>query len=161
MGVPKLARSKYDMYSGQHVPRFDHFCGWLGTPIGEENYRYFLQQYAKYTHPIAETHAYCLMPNHVHFCIEVRGSQELEAAYQKQQRTKEAKNLKPSADWMQLNTSQQEKWLIHQFSHLFNEYTQAFNRRYNRRGNLFMTSFMSSAPSTTIPAVNMASWAAA
>jgi len=42
MGVPKLARSKYDRYSGQHVPRFDHFCGWLGTPIGEENYRYFL-----------------------------------------------------------------------------------------------------------------------
>jgi DHHC palmitoyltransferase len=38
----KLARSKYDRYSGKHIPRFDHFCGWLGQPIGEENYREFL-----------------------------------------------------------------------------------------------------------------------
>ena len=38
----KLARSKYDRYSGHHVPRFDHYCGWLGNSIGEENYRFFL-----------------------------------------------------------------------------------------------------------------------
>jgi hypothetical protein len=24
------------------VAKFDHFCGWLGNPIGEENYRWFL-----------------------------------------------------------------------------------------------------------------------
>jgi hypothetical protein len=38
----KLARSKYDRYTDKHVPRFDHFCGWLRQPIGEENYREFL-----------------------------------------------------------------------------------------------------------------------
>lgn len=38
----KLARSKFDRYSGHQVPRFDHFCGWLGQSIGEENYRCFL-----------------------------------------------------------------------------------------------------------------------
>lgn len=42
VGVPKLARSKYDRFSQVHVARFDHFCGWLHNPIGEENYRYFL-----------------------------------------------------------------------------------------------------------------------
>ncbi len=42
VGIRKLARSKYDVYSGRHVARFDHFCGWLNNPVGEENYRYFL-----------------------------------------------------------------------------------------------------------------------
>lgn len=42
VGIPKLARSKYDRFSQVHVARFDHFCGWLRNPIGEENYRYFL-----------------------------------------------------------------------------------------------------------------------
>ena len=40
--IRKLARSKYDKYSGRHIPRFDHFCGWLNQPIGEVNYRWFL-----------------------------------------------------------------------------------------------------------------------
>lgn len=40
--IRKLARSKYDRYTNKHIPRFDHFCGWLGVPIGEENYRFFL-----------------------------------------------------------------------------------------------------------------------
>lgn len=38
----KLARSKYDRYSQTTVSRFDHYCGWLRQPIGEENYRVFL-----------------------------------------------------------------------------------------------------------------------
>jgi palmitoyltransferase len=42
VGIPKLPRSKFDRYSGVHIARFDHFCGWLHNPIGEENYRWFL-----------------------------------------------------------------------------------------------------------------------
>lgn len=40
--IRKLARSKYDKYTDRHIPRFDHYCGWLAQPIGEENYRWFL-----------------------------------------------------------------------------------------------------------------------
>lgn len=40
--IRKLARSKYCRYTKRHIPRFDHFCGWLNQPVGEENYRYFL-----------------------------------------------------------------------------------------------------------------------
>jgi len=40
--IRKLARSKYDRFSKKHVPRFDHFCGWLNQAIGEQNYRWFL-----------------------------------------------------------------------------------------------------------------------
>ena len=42
VGIRKLARSKYDRFSQNHVARFDHYCGWLRNPIGEENYRFFL-----------------------------------------------------------------------------------------------------------------------
>jgi palmitoyltransferase ZDHHC4 len=42
-GIPRLARSKYDRIKyHRHVPRFDHYCGWVGSTIGEENYRLFL-----------------------------------------------------------------------------------------------------------------------
>ncbi len=43
----------------------------------DENYRYFLQKYAYYLHPVIETFAYCLMPNHLHLMIRVRGEEKV------------------------------------------------------------------------------------
>eukprot|EP00594_Rhizosolenia_setigera_P002744 CAMPEP_0178954168 /NCGR_PEP_ID=MMETSP0789-20121207/8836_1 /TAXON_ID=3005 /ORGANISM="Rhizosolenia setigera, Strain CCMP 1694" /LENGTH=319 /DNA_ID=CAMNT_0020635531 /DNA_START=302 /DNA_END=1261 /DNA_ORIENTATION=- len=40
--IRKIARSKYCKITKQHVPRFDHYCGWINQAVGEENYRYFL-----------------------------------------------------------------------------------------------------------------------
>eukprot|EP00978_Attheya_sp_CCMP212_P023598 scaffold72645_cov50-Attheya_sp.AAC.2 len=42
VGIRKLARSKYDRATNRHIPRFDHYCGWIHQPVGEENYRFFL-----------------------------------------------------------------------------------------------------------------------
>jgi hypothetical protein len=38
----------------------------------ERNYDYFLQLYAQHVVPIAETYAYCLLPNHFHFLVRIR-----------------------------------------------------------------------------------------
>ncbi len=38
----------------------------------EENYRYFLRRCDKYINPIADTMAYCLMPNHFHFMVRTK-----------------------------------------------------------------------------------------
>ncbi|MBW6482925.1 MAG: transposase [Vicingaceae bacterium] len=43
----------------------------------EENYRFFLQQWDKYISPIAATYAYCLMPNHIHFLVQIRKEEEI------------------------------------------------------------------------------------
>ena len=43
----------------------------------QENYRFFLQQYAKYINPIADTYAYCLMPNHFHLLVKIKEEQDL------------------------------------------------------------------------------------
>ena len=37
--------------------------------IERRNYPYFLKLYAKHIQPVAETYAYCLLPNHFHFAI--------------------------------------------------------------------------------------------
>jgi len=37
-----------------------------------ENYRFFLEKYELYISPVAETFAWCLMPNHFHLLIQIR-----------------------------------------------------------------------------------------
>ena len=39
---------------------------------------YFMEKYADYIHPIAETYAYCLMPNHFHLVIRIRKREVIE-----------------------------------------------------------------------------------
>ena len=38
----------------------------------EDNYRFFLERWGKYVEPVANTYAYCLMPNHFHALIKVK-----------------------------------------------------------------------------------------
>jgi REP element-mobilizing transposase RayT len=43
----------------------------------EENYRFFLQQFQKHLLGVVDPYAYCLMPNHFHFLIQIKtGSNE-------------------------------------------------------------------------------------
>ncbi|WP_439880317.1 transposase [Pontibacter sp. MBLB2868] len=88
----------------------------------EGNYFYFLQLFKKYVSPYADTYAYCLLPNHVHFLIRIKPEEQLII------RTLENEDL------LKIN-------LQRQFSHLFNAYTKAINKRYNRTGSLFQERF--------------------
>ena len=85
------------------------------------NYLFFLDRYAHYIEPVAETYAYCLMKNHFHLAIRTRTAQE-QSAYQ------------AAASWQepfrQLSPSRQ-------FGHLFNAYARAFNSNTGRTGSLF------------------------
>jgi putative transposase len=38
--------------------------------VEERNYRYVLQLYARHVEPIAETHAYCLLRNHLQYTYD-------------------------------------------------------------------------------------------
>lgn len=86
----------------------------------DDNYRFFLQRWSKYMEPIAETYAYCLMPNHIHFLIRTRSEDELV-------------NLTGLEDL--------SGFVSQQFSNLFNSYAKAFNKMYERRGSLFNRPF--------------------
>jgi REP element-mobilizing transposase RayT len=43
----------------------------------ERNYELFLEKYYRHIYAVAETFAYCLMPNHFHLMIRIRRIEDL------------------------------------------------------------------------------------
>ncbi len=80
----------------------------------ERNYYFFLQRVSKYLLPVCNIYAYCLMPNHFHFVIEIKSYEELPVEY-----------------------SIGEKPIYQAFSNLFNSYTKSVNKAFGRTGSLF------------------------
>jgi putative transposase len=94
--------------------------------VEERNYRYFLQLYAKYIEPVADTFAYCLMRNHFHLLVRIKAGQDLHDLG-----NSDPKDL---GDPLGLDPSQQ-------FGKLFNAYAKAINKAYHRTGSLFQHPF--------------------
>lgn len=105
---------------------YNHANGFENLFKKENNYRYFLQQWGKYIAPVADTYAYCLMPNHFHFLMRTK---------------KESKILDLQGFKNLGGLDRSEKIIIQHFSNLFNSYTKAFNKMYSRKGSLFMPNF--------------------
>lgn len=85
----------------------------------ERNYHFFLDRYTYYIDEIADTYAYCLLPNHFHFLVKIKPKTT--------QAVLEGKaGLKPPSKY---------------FSNLFNAYTKAINKAYQRTGSLFEKPF--------------------
>jgi len=119
--IEPLERGKY-----YHI----YSCGINGENLFRENanYEYFLNLYGKYIHPIADTFAWCLMPNHFHLLVRIKEEEEIaEVSPDRVLNPVRAKKIiKPPHQY---------------FSNLFNSYTQAINKRYNRHGGLFERPF--------------------
>jgi putative transposase len=68
----------------------------------ERNYKYFLQKYAQYIEPIADTFAYCLLKNHFHIAIRTKSEAEIVEFYLKRKTNKsnvvKVQNLKKSVN---------------------------------------------------------------
>ena len=90
---------------------------------GDENYTFFLDKYSHYIPPIADTFAYCLMPNHLHLMVRVKGEEDLA-------------NIKDLTGFENLSGL-----VSKQFSNLFNSYTKSYNKVFERRGSLFERPF--------------------
>jgi len=99
----------------------------------ERNYTYFLEKYSYHIEPVAETFAYCLMPNHLHVMVRVKGEEEVLEFLR-------VKKSNPTLQGFQ-TLGGFSNVISRQFSHLFNGYTQAFNKLYNRKGSLFIPNF--------------------
>jgi len=99
----------------------------------QKNYPFFLEKYHQHIDPIAETIAWCLMPNHFHLLVKIRSEAEV------------AENLpQPFLKFRTLGKVDEEakrKFLSKQFSNFFSSYSQAFNKVYHRRGSLFIKNF--------------------
>jgi len=106
---------------------FNHSNGSENLFVKAEHYDFFLKRYSHFINPIADTFAYCLMPNHFHFAVRIKSSEEL----------KNHINLQGFDNLEGLNDDVGKK-ISQQFSNLFNSYTKAFNKQQNRKGSLFI-----------------------
>jgi putative transposase len=121
---------------------YNHANGEENLFRSNENYYFFLKQWAKYIEPVADTYCYCLMPNHFHFLVKTKTEDELfDFVKNKETISKPTSQTTTLQGFKTLGELMSSRILSLQFSHLFNSYTQAFNKMYDRRGSLFMPNF--------------------
>ena len=116
--------------STYHV--FNHAVSTDNLFRSDENYRFFLKKYIHYIVPVADTFAYCLLPNHFHFSLRVKNENDLAIYF---------KSIGKQLDKNRPKFQTLERLVSLQFSHMFNSYTQAFNKQCNRKGTLFRKPF--------------------
>jgi len=124
MGKIPLEPEKY-----YHI--FNHANGKENLFLSSDNYNFFITKYIQHISPIADTYAYCLMPNHFHFAIQIKSKEQIENYINKKFTNKKA----------EIWQSNFESFISKQFSNLFSSYTQAFNKQQKRMGSLFIPNF--------------------
>ena len=117
--------------SSYHI--FNHANGFENIFTEDENYRFFLDKYKEYITPIAETYAYCLLPNHFHLVVRIRKREVIEDIIRNKNSTSINNNfskvwnfgkVSSSSSSSSIDNKEIEKFLSKQFSNLFSSYTQ-------------------------------------
>ena len=135
-------------HTSYHI--FNHANGFENIFREAENFRYFLEKYRLYISPIAETYAYCLMPNHFHLVIRIRQWEVIEKLILNSSNSTNNSNStfpkvlnfgKGEIEKKRIDNPSIEKYLSKQFANLFSCYTQSFNKSYKRMGSLFIKNF--------------------
>ena len=121
---------------------FNHANGFENIFIEDENYRFFLEKYQQYILPIAETYAYCLLPNHFHLVVRIRRREVLEEVFRAYNFSKVQNFGKvENSGKVEITDNIIEQFISKQFANLFSCYTQSFNKVNKRRGSLFLKNF--------------------
>ena len=112
----------------------------------KDNYLHFLKLYDAYINPVANTFAWCLMPNHFHFLVRIKDENEIGYLNPENRKAKDAdkkwQTFFPDENYTKHKISDLKKPVpFRLFGHLFDAYAKAFNKRYNRDGNLFIKTF--------------------
>lgn len=92
------------------------------------NYEHFLRLFIKYSEPIAEIYAWCLLKNHFHMLVRILPENEIEY-------------MKTMEGDQRIFQHQKRYDPSRQFANLFNAYAKAYNKKYGRTGGLFETPF--------------------
>ncbi len=123
---------------------YNHGIGSDAVFISDDNYNYFLKKITEYVSPIANTYAYCLMPNHFHFLIQVKSEEEVFQFLKENDKFPDENMTLTGFKTLSAANMEIDFFSLHiskQFSNFFNGYSQAVNKQQRRRGNLFIRSF--------------------
>lgn len=111
---------------GEFYHIFNHANGFEDLFLEEKNYPFFLEKYRLYSSQVAETLAYCLMPNHYHTLVKVKPYEAL---------------IENGIIDLEMDDVQISNRISKQMSRFFSSYTQAFNKVYKRRGSMFVKNY--------------------
>ena len=111
---------------------YNHANGWEDIFKDQENYRYFLQKMGDYVPKVVDVLAYCLLPNHFHFLIQVKRKEELLAFYQQKYQISNAV-FKEKGGKQTVNI---HKVVQQPFTNFLAGYVSAFNKYHHRKGSL-------------------------
>lgn len=128
-----MAQNKIPLEPGRMYHIWTHANGDDNLFREEQNYIYFIDKYSYHIEPVAETFAYCLMPNHLHLMVRVKREEEVLEFLK-------VKKSNPNLQGFQ-NLGGFYRVISQQFSNLFNSYTKSFNKLYSRKGSLFTPNF--------------------
>ncbi|MFN0214704.1 MAG: transposase [Saprospiraceae bacterium] len=117
-----MKNNEIPLLPGGYYHIFNHANGFENLFQNEGNYRYFLKKYAEHIPPVANTLAYCLMPNHIHLLVRIKTENQLPESFK-------------------LSGSSIPKKISRHFGNLFSAYAQAFNKQQSRMGSLFIPNF--------------------
>ena len=121
--APLEAGGFYHIYNRANSKRDQLF-------VNDGNYFFFLEKYVHYIRPFAETYAFCLIPNHFHFLIEVRAEDDIRKYLQEQE------------SWKKMLEAPVKNVLSEAFRRFFICYAKSFNPTDMRqRGCLFQRPF--------------------
>ena len=111
-------REPFEENTFYHV--YNHANGIENIFKEQKNYYYFLLKYKQHIGSVADTYAYCLLPNHFHILLKTRPLAKISLE----------KSMKKQMVFQDL--------ISQQMSNFFNAYTKAFNKMYDRKGSLFL-----------------------
>ena len=124
---------------------FNHANGFENIFTVDDNYRFYLDKYQQYILPIAETYAYCLLPNHFHLVVRIRRKEVIEEVYRNFKSTNFSKvpnfGKVENSGKVEITDNIIEQFISKQFANLFSCYTQSFNKVNKRRESLFLKNF--------------------
>jgi len=106
--------------------------------IQERNYTHFMNLYAKYIEPIADTFAYSLLRNHFHVSTRIKSKEEI---FPNPETLKVLETFRVSGRLKKPLEFYIEHYPSQQFSNFFNAYSKAINTAYGRTGSLFQHPF--------------------
>ncbi|MCG9910877.1 MAG: transposase [Flavobacteriales bacterium] len=126
------------LYLDTYYHIFNHANGEDNLFREEKNYFFFKEKYRKHIDPVAETLAWCLMPNHFHLLVKIKSEEDIAA-------DSTVSNFSKVSNFGKVVNETAEsagsKFISKQFANFFSSYTQSFNKVYNRRGSLFIKNF--------------------
>ena len=113
--------------------------------VEERNYALFLNLYAKYVEPVAETFAYCLLKNHFHLLVRVKSEEETLKVFfadihHRKLRNPATRDMNPAQKPLG-SDNERIHYPSKKFSDFFNAYAKAINAAYGRTGSLFQHPF--------------------